>query len=103
MKTPEEIPLRWYLCTGSLECALGLTNVLGRAEEVSLSAELGMNNLTEFSISVSKPRLRGRPRNLTAGVYQKRRSFREYSSYSEETRGGTASIFRCADTGENPA
>ncbi|EIE18252.1 hypothetical protein COCSUDRAFT_60448 [Coccomyxa subellipsoidea C-169] len=78
---------------GSLECALGLTNVLGRAEEVSLSAELGMNNLTEFSISVSKPRLRGQARNLTAGVYQKRRSFREYSSYSEETRGGTASIF----------
>ncbi|CAL8469714.1 g9256 [Coccomyxa elongata] len=78
---------------GSLEFALGLTNVLGRAEEVSLSAELGMNNLTEFSLSVSKPRLGGRPRNTTVGVYQKRRSFAQYSSYSEETRGGTATLF----------
>lgn len=84
-----------HICAGSLEFALGLTNVMGRAEEVSLSAELGMNNLTEFSISLNKPRLGGRPRNATVGVYQKRRSYREYSSYSEENRGATATLFRC--------
>ena len=31
---------------GSLECSLGLNNVLGRAEDVSVSFELGMNNST---------------------------------------------------------
>lgn len=82
-----------HMHAGSLEVALGLTNVLGRAEEIDLSAEVGMNNLTEFSVSVNKPRLAGRPINSTFGIYQKRRSHKQYSSYSEETRGGTTTFY----------
>ena len=34
------------VCAGSIEFALGLNNTLGYAEDISVSAEMGMNNST---------------------------------------------------------
>lgn len=46
-------------------------------------------------MSVSKPRVYGWPVHTSASVVQQQRSHQEHSSYTERTRGGSLSVFRC--------
>ena len=83
--------LRW---TGSLDFTLGLTNNLGRAEDISITAELGSQNSMEFSATVSKPRLRGSSAGSQFQVAQQHRYLQQYSSYTEDTRKAAATLYR---------
>ena len=49
----------------------------------------------EVSVSLSKPRVYGLPLHTSTSVVQQQRSHQEYSSYTERTRGGSVSVFRC--------
>ncbi len=79
---------------GSLEFSLGLTNNLGRAEEVTITAELGSQNSTEFSVSVAKPRLQGTSVGSQFQVAQQSRCLQQYSSYTEDTRKTAITLYR---------
>lgn len=73
-----------------------LTNNLGLAEDVSLSVDVGSKSSTEFAIGFTKPRLYGKPINSTITLHQQNRSYQSYTSYSEQLRGVSAMLFRCA-------
>ncbi len=86
------------LCrTGSLDFTLGLTNNLGRAEDISITAELGSQNSMEFSATVSKPRLRSSSIGSQFQVAQQHRYLQQYSSYTEDTRKAAATLYRYSD------
>ena len=46
-------------------------------------------------MSVTKPRVYGAPLHTRATLVQQQRSHQEHSSYTERTRGGALSLFRC--------
>ena len=84
-------------CSGSLDFTLGLTNNLGRAEDISIAAELGSQNSMEFSATVSKPRLQGSSIGSQFQVAQQHRYLQQYSSYTEDTRKVAATLYRSSD------
>ena len=53
------------------------------------------DGVQEVSVGVTKPRVCGLPLHTSASVVQQQRSHQEYSSYTERTRGGSLSLFRC--------
>lgn len=79
---------------GSLEFSLGLTNNLGRAEDVTITAELGSQNSMEFSASIAKPRLVGTSIGSQFQIAQQTRCLQQYSSYTEDTRKAAATLYR---------
>ena len=78
-----------------MEFSLGLTNNLGRAEDVTITAELGSQNSTEFSVSIAKPRLQGTSVGSQFQVAQQSRCLQQYSSYTEDTRKTAVTLYRC--------
>ncbi|CAL5228989.1 g12227 [Coccomyxa viridis] len=83
---------------GSLEFSLGLTNNLGRAEDVTITAELGSQNSTEFSVSIAKPRLQGTSVGSQFQVAQQSRCLQQYSSYTEDTRKTAVTLYSADGT-----
>ena len=79
---------------GSLEASLGLTNNLGRAEDITITAELGSQNSTEFSVSIAKPRLQGTSVGSQFQVAQQSRCLQQYSSCTEDTRKTAITLYR---------
>lgn len=95
MDAPLRKILEWYLCgTASLEFSLGLTNNLGRAEDVTITAELGSQNSAEFSASISKQRLGGTSLGSQFQIAQQRRCLQQFSSFTEDTRKAAWTLFR---------
>ena len=52
----------------------------------------------EFSLNVSKARVLGTPLASSATIKQEQRRHQEYSSFTEDTRGGAFSLYRCRVT-----
>lgn len=81
---------------GSVEVSLNLTNPLGHAEQLSLTAEYGSQSTNVYSLTVTKPRPRGLPLLLDARVHQLFHSHQWASSFSEQLRGGMVTLTRWA-------
>ncbi len=81
-------------CAGSFEFSVGLTNNLGRGENVTVSAELGSQNSMEFSASVAKQRLWGSNIGSQLQVAQQTRCLQQFSSYTEDTRKAAVTAYR---------
>jgi outer membrane protein assembly factor BamA len=84
-------------CSGTAEISLGLANNLGYAEDVKVSVEIGSKSSTDFALEFTKPRLYGAPVNTTCTAHQQNRNY-EQSSYSDQLRGASTMLFRCART-----
>ena len=82
---------------GQAEAAVSFTNVLGYAENLTLSGQYGTASSNEFSATLAKPRPSGRPVSAELQVLQQFTNFQKWSSFSELLRGGIVSLHRWGD------
>ncbi|GAB4818843.1 hypothetical protein N2152v2_005889 [Parachlorella kessleri] len=77
---------------GSVEASLNLTNPLGYAEQVSLTAEYGSQSTNVYSLAITKPKPAGLPLLLDFRLNQLFHSYQWTSSFSELLRGGALTL-----------
>lgn len=77
---------------GSVQTSLNLTNPLGHAEQVSLSAEYGSQSTNLYTLAVTKPKPLGRPLLADVRLHQLGHNYQPWSSYAELLRGGQVTL-----------
>ena len=71
---------------GSMDAAVTVRNLLGRAERVDLKMEVGQQKSTAFILSAAKPRWLGTDTELTATMTKVSESHLKHSSFIEKLR-----------------
>ena len=71
-----------------------LTNLLGVAERTTVSGELGSHSSSQYSVSVARPRIAGRPLEVSGSLHQQINNAQWISSYRERLRGAVLAASR---------
>lgn len=85
----------------SVEGRLGLTNLAGQGEQVTLSLEKGSEALGEVAATLTKPRVGGGPWTASLDAHGRTRSWAASSSFDERSLGGGVKL--ASDDGRHTA
>ena len=75
---------------------VNLTNPLGYAENLQLSAEVGHQSFSEVAFRIARPRISAKPLNVELALHQQNLNNEKWSSYREQMRGGILRLLRSA-------